>query len=277
MRNLSMLIPAYNEERTIGLVLKRALSQLDDVLAEIIVVDDASTDNTREIARRWASQDSRIRVLSLDRNLGKTAAISAAIQEATGEIIVFQDADLEYDPAEVREVIAPICEGVADVVYGSRFLVRRRARVLYFSHYVANKLLTLLSDTLTNRNMTDIETCYKAFRSGVIKPLALRSRGFGLEVEITAMICQTKARTYEVPISYYGRTYEEGKKIGLRDGVMAIWYILLFNCLARCSPSARRYVRSVNAFLDSLPQSHENVEAESRPVPPWAEELQRTG
>jgi hypothetical protein len=160
-----------------------------------------------------------------------------------------QDADLEYDPAEIPEVVAPIFAGRADVVFGSRFLVRRATRVLYYYHYLANRLLTCLSNMLTNRNMTDIETCYKAFRAGVIKPLRLSSRGFGMEVEITAMVCQTNARTYEVPISYYGRTYREGKKIGFRDGVAAVWYIFYYNLVQPLLPSGRRYVRDVNAFL----------------------------
>jgi hypothetical protein len=145
--------------------------------------------------------------------------------------------------------VAPIFAGRADVVFGSRFLVRRATRVLYYYHYLANRLLTCLSNMLTNRNMTDIETCYKAFRAGVIKPLRLSSRGFGMEVEITAMVCQTNARTYEVPISYYGRTYREGKKIGFRDGVAAVWYIFYYNLVQPLLPSGRRYVRDVNAFL----------------------------
>lgn len=245
---LSILMPAYNEERTIRTVLRRVLElQLD--LQEIIVVDDGSTDRTAQFVEEFADEFPRIRLIRQDRNRGKTAAIARAIEAATGEILIIQDADLEYDPAEIPEVIAPILEGQADVVYGSRFMVRRAARVLYFYHYVANSFLTLLSNLLTNRNMSDIETCYKAFRADVIKPLRLTSHGFGMEVEITAMVCQTHARTYEVPISYYGRTYEEGKKIGMKDGIWAILYILYFNLIAPYLPAGRKYVRAVNLSI----------------------------
>jgi hypothetical protein len=156
---------------------------------------------------------------------------------------------LEYDPLEIPDVIGPILDGHADVVYGSRFLVKRASRVLYYYHYLANKFLTCLSNILTNRNMSDIETCYKAFRREVIVPMQLCSRGFGMEVEITAMVCKTRARTYEVPISYYGRTYEEGKKIGTWDGVAAIWYILYFNLVHPLTSSGRKYIQAVNNSL----------------------------
>jgi len=231
-------------------VLRRVLA-LGSVVKEVLVVDDGSTDGTAEVAERLAGEDPRVHVYRLGRNQGKTAAIRLAIQQATGEVLVIQDADLEYEPAEIPDVIAPILAGRADVVYGSRFLVRRAARVLYYYHYLANRLLTTLSNLLTNRNMTDIETCYKAFRAGVIKPLRLTSRGFGLEAEITAMICKTKARTYEVPISYYGRTYEEGKKITAKDGLMAFAYILYYNLLKPLTGAGRRYVREVNDYLDA--------------------------
>ncbi|MFN7733353.1 MAG: hypothetical protein ACK5OB_15760, partial [Pirellula sp.] len=146
-------------------------------------------------------------------------------------------------------VIAPIVDDVADVVYGSRFLVKKASRVLYFYHYLANKFLTFLSNMLTNRNMSDIETCYKAFRREVLAPLTLTSRGFGMEVEITAMVCKTRARTYEVPISYYGRTYDEGKKIGMRDGVAAIWYILYYNLITPLTGAGQSYIAQVNTAL----------------------------
>jgi glycosyltransferase involved in cell wall biosynthesis len=225
--------------------------ELGDVLKEIVVVDDGSTDRTAEVMRTVAAQEPLVRFFQLPENRGKTAAISHALEQAQGDVLIVQDADLEYDPAEIAEVIQPILSNDADVVYGSRFLVRKASRVLYFYHYVANKMLTFLSNMLTNRNMTDIETCYKAFRSDVIKPLQLTSKGFGMEIEITAMICKTKARTYEVPISYYGRTYEEGKKIGLWDGVEAVWYILYYNLTARFRPAARQYIQTVNAALDA--------------------------
>lgn len=248
---LSVLMPAYNEERTIETVLRRVLA-LAVNLKEIVVVDDGSTDRTPQILEKLAGEDSRIRFLRMDRNRGKTAAIARAIREASGDILIVQDADLEYDPAEIPDVIAPILQGRADVVYGSRFMVRKAARVLYYYHYLANKLLTCLSNLLTNRNMTDIETCYKAFRSGVIKPIELSSNGFGMEVEITAMVCKTKARTYEVPISYYGRTYEEGKKIGMMDGVAALCYIVYYNLVRPLTRAGRSYRRQVNEYLARL-------------------------
>jgi glycosyltransferase involved in cell wall biosynthesis len=253
---LSVLVPVYNEERTIAEVLDRVL-QLGAVLHEVVVVDDGSTDATREAIAAVAAREPRVRFIPLPRNRGKTAAIKVALAEASGAVIVIQDADLEYDPAEIPLVIDPILTGHADVVYGSRFLVRRAARVLYFYHYLANSLLTFLSNLLTNRNMTDIETCYKAFRAEVIKPLQLTSRGFGMEVEITAMVSKTRARTYEVPISYYGRSYEEGKKIGMKDGVMALAYILHYNVIAPRLPRGRRYIREANAALARAPARRE--------------------
>lgn len=245
---LSVLIPVFNEEQTVCEVLRRVLA-LGSILKEIIIVNDGSRDRTAEVIAAFAESESRVRFFSLPTNQGKTAAIRHALEKATGNIIIIQDADLEYDPAEIPNVIAPILHGHADVVYGSRFLVRKATRVLYFYHYLANCFLTFLSNTLTNRNMSDIETCYKAFRAGVIKPLHLTSKGFGLEVEITAMVCRTNARTYEVPISYYGRCYDEGKKIGLKDGVMAICYIFYYNLIRKRSA----YVRHVNEYLKRSP------------------------
>jgi glycosyltransferase involved in cell wall biosynthesis len=242
---LSVLVPVYNEEHTVGLVLDRVLA-LGSVLKEVVVVDDGSRDRTADVVQAIAQRDPRVRFLALPRNSGKTRH---ALAEATGQIVIVQDADLEYDPSEIPAVIDPILSGYADVVYGSRFLVRRAARVLYFYHYLANIALTFLSNLLTNRNMTDIETCYKAFRADVIKPLQLTSRGFGMEVEITALVSKTRARTYEVPISYYGRSYEEGKKIGLQDGLMALGYIAYYNIVAPWLPAGRRYVRTVNHAL----------------------------
>ena len=210
---LSVLVPVFNEEQTVLQVLRKVL-ELGPLVKEIIVVDDGSEDRTPELVRELAACHPVIRFCQLPVNRGKTAAIQHALDAATGDVVIVQDADLEYDPAEIPDVIAPILAGHADVVYGSRFLVRRAARVLYFYHSLANVSLTFLSNLLTNRNMTDIETCYKAFRAGVIKPLRLTSRGFGMEVEITALVSKSGARTYEVPISYYGRSYEEGKKMG---------------------------------------------------------------
>lgn len=246
-------MPAYNEQRTIEIVLRKVLA-LDVHLKEIVVVDDGSTDRTPEIVQQLATEDDRIRFLQMDRNRGKTAAIARALKEAAGDILIVQDADLEYDPAEIPEVIGPIVTGQADVVYGSRFMVRKAARVLYYYHYLANKFLTCLSNVLTNRNMSDIETCYKAFRAGVIKPIELTSSGFGMEVEITAMVCKTKARTYEVPISYYGRTYDEGKKIGMKDGIAALYYIGYYNLIRPLTGAGRSYRRQVDEYLTSLRQ-----------------------
>jgi glycosyltransferase involved in cell wall biosynthesis len=272
-QNVSILIPAYNEQATILKVLRK-LVQLEIALHEIIIVDDGSTDGTAEKVENWLAGNTelslagntelslagntelslagrpKIRLIRQPRNLGKTAAIAKAIDESTGDILIIQDADLEYDPIEIPGVIEPILIDVADVVYGSRFLVKKASRVLYFYHYLANKFLTLLRNLLTNRNMSDIETCYKAFRREVIHPLNLTSRGFGMEVEITAMICKTNARTYEVPISYYGRTYEEGKKIGITDGIAAIWYILYYNLIVPLTTQGQAYIRKVNASLE---------------------------
>jgi glycosyltransferase involved in cell wall biosynthesis len=263
---LSVLVPVYNEEATIRTVLRRVLD-LGDLLKEVIVVDDGSTDGTAARVEEVAGGEPLVRFFQLPRNQGKTAAIRHALARAEGDIIIIQDADLEYDPAEIPEVIAPILSGVADVVYGSRFLVRRAARVLYFYHYLANVGLTFLSNVLTNRNMTDIETCYKAFRAGVIKPLEMSSKGFGMEVEITALVCKTKARSYEVPISYYGRGYEEGKKIGLRDGLMAAWYILYYNLIKPWQKSGRGYIAAVNRYLERERRPELQAWPQSAPPP----------
>jgi glycosyltransferase involved in cell wall biosynthesis len=176
------------------------------------------------------------------KNLGKTEALKTGISLTRGEIVIVQDADLEYDPAEIGDVIQPILDGYADVVYGSRFLVRKASRVLYFYHYIANKFLTLMSDLLTNINMTDVETCYKAFRGDIIRNMIIVSHGFGFEIEVTAKIAKLKCAIYETPISYYGRTYEEGKKIVALDGLKALWFILRFNLFCSLESSFRKPV-----------------------------------
>lgn len=224
---LSVVVPVYNEKATLGEVVGRLLSV--PCLLEIIIVDDCSSDGSREVANELARLHQEVRVVRHQRNSGKTAALKSGFALTAGRIVIVQDADLEYDPGEIYGVIRPILEGHADVVFGSRFLVRRATRVLYFYHYVANKLLTYLSNVLTNLNMTDIETGYKAFRGDIIRNMVIVSSGFGFEVEVTAKIAKLKAAIYEVPISYYGRTYAEGKKIGFMDGLVAFWLVLRFN------------------------------------------------
>ncbi len=245
---LSVLVPVYNEERTIDEIITRVLA-LGPIIKEIVVVDDGSTDRTAEVVAQRAEMEPKLIFHKAEKNQGKTAAIKQALTLASGDVLIVQDADLEYDPAEIPDVIAPILAGQADVVFGSRFLVRKAARVHYFSHYLANVGLTFLCNCLTNWNMTDIETGYKAFRKEVIKPLQLSSKGFGMEVEIAAMVCKTKARTYEVPISYYGRAYDEGKKIGFMDGVAALWYIGYYNLIKPLTGSGRLYKKTVNEAL----------------------------
>ncbi|MFC1744166.1 glycosyltransferase family 2 protein [Candidatus Riflebacteria bacterium] len=234
---LSVLVPVYNEEQTIEIILGKLIKL--KFVYEIIVVDDCSTDGTLEKLEKIKSK--KLKLIFCTKNRGKTAAIAKALKKATGDIIIIQDADLEYDPDEIPMVIKPIADGKADVVYGSRFLVRNAARVLYFSHFIANKFLTFFSNILTNLNMTDIETCYKAFRAPIIKNMSLTSSGFGMEVEITALISKLPLRIYEVPISYYGRTYEEGKKIGIQDGLMALYYIFYYNLIVPHTASGKKY------------------------------------
>lgn len=223
---LSVLIPVYNERQTIDRILDAV--HAIDVPKEVICVDDASRDGTRErLAELHAA--GRIDVLRChDRNRGKGAAIRTALAASTGSIVIVQDADLEYDPADWPGLLAPIIDGRADAVFGSRFLGGPH-RVLYFWHYVGNRALTLFSNMLTNVNLTDMETCYKAIRGEVARSLRLTSDRFGFEPEVTARLAQRKARIYEVPISYSGRTYAEGKKIGWKDGVAACWHILRYN------------------------------------------------
>lgn len=225
---LSFIIPAYNEAKTIESVVARVL-EANPQTHEIIVVDDGSSDETIAIVEKLCHQYPCVRLEKHARNQGKTAALRTGFAASTGEIVVVQDADLEYDPYDIPALIEPIETGKADVVYGSRFLVRRAARVLYYRHYLANKFLTMLSNLLTDINLTDVETGYKAFRGEIIRQMVITSKGFGFEIEVTAKVAKLKCRMYEVPISYHGRTYEEGKKIGFIDGLYAIWYILLYN------------------------------------------------
>jgi glycosyltransferase involved in cell wall biosynthesis len=237
VRCLSVVIPAYNEESTLSDVSQHVLAL--PFVKELIIVDDCSRDATLEIAQAVARQDSRVKVAHHAMNQGKTEALKTGFALTTGDIVIVQDADLEYDPAEIAHVVEPIMEGRADIVFGSRFLVRKSARVLYFYHYIANKTLTFLSNILTNLNMTDVETGYKAFRGEIIRNMIIKSSGFGFEIEVSAKSAKLRCRIFEVPISYRGRTYEEGKKIGLKDGIAALWYIVRFNLMCSLKDSFR--------------------------------------
>lgn len=234
-QKLSVVMPAYNEESTLEQIVAKVMRI--PYLLELIIVDDCSVDNTRAIAERLAAKDERIRYVRQARNSGKTEALKTGFALTKGELVIVQDADLEYDPDEIADVITPILSGRADVVYGSRFMVKRATRVLYFYHYLANKGLTFFSNCLTNINLTDVETCYKAFRGEIIRNMTITSSGFGFEIEVTAKVAKLQCAIYEVPISYYGRTYDEGKKIGFRDGLAALWYVIKFNLLTGISTS----------------------------------------
>lgn len=252
---LSIVMPAYNEEKTIAEIIGRVQSLND--LFELIVVDDCSIDKTQEIVNQISAKDSRVKYVRQASNGGKTAALKTGFALTKGDIVIVQDADLEYDPTEIEDVIQPIIAGHADVVYGSRFMVKKAARVIYFYHYIANKGLTFLSNCLTNLNMSDVETCYKAFRGDIIRNMIITSSGFGFEIEVTAKVAKLKCSVYEVPISYYGRTYEEGKKIGFKDGLAALWYILKYNLLTNIRNSYTNY-NQLNFSLNSTKQLENN-------------------
>ena len=233
---LSVLIPVFNERYYIEEIIRRVsgASLAYEIEREIIIVDDCSTDGTRDILLELAKNNQHIKCLYFAENKGKGAAIRAAIEAASGDICIFQDADLEYDPGDYNKVIKPIIEGMADVVYGSRFLSGERRRVLFFKHSIGNRILTTLSNLFTDLYLTDMETCYKAFRTELLKTIPLRCNGFGLEPEITAKIAKRGFRIYEVPINYDGRTYEEGKKITWKDGLRALFVILKYWLVDDC-------------------------------------------
>lgn len=231
LRKVSIVIPCYNERATVEELLRRVLEAPlpDGVEREVLIVDDASTDGTRELLRTLAGREgAQFRLLEQSRNQGKGAALRRGFAEAQGEIVLIQDADLEYDPQEYAKLLEPILAGDADVVYGSRFLGGPH-RVLFFWHALGNWFLTTVSNMFTNLNLSDMETCYKVFKRSVLDGVPLRSNRFGIEPELTAKFARRKARIYEVPISYHGRTYAEGKKIGWKDGFSALWAILRYN------------------------------------------------
>ena len=228
---LSIIIPVYNEVSTLQEIIDRVKSSpVPD--KEIIIVDDCSTDGTRDLLAESIEHQVE-RVIYQPRNYGKGFALKTGFEHATGDVVIVQDADLEYDPDEYPALIEPIAENKADVVYGSRFMGGGPHRVVYFWHYVGNRFLTLLSNMFTNINLTDMETCYKVFRRELIQAIPIQENRFGFEPEITAKIARRRVRIYEIGISYYGRTYEEGKKIGWRDGVKAVWCIVKYNLFSK--------------------------------------------
>jgi glycosyltransferase involved in cell wall biosynthesis len=230
---LSIVIPCYNEEKTINQVLDRVrLAKLPDgVEREIVVVDDCSTDGTAAVLKGMSG--SVVKVLRHEKNQGKGAALRTGFQHASGDVVVVQDADLEYNPDEYTKLLKPIMDGRADVVFGSRFCTTDERRVLYYTHFLANQFLTFASNVFTNLNLTDMETCYKLFRREILAKITIREGRFGFEPEITAKVAKLKCRIYEVGISYSGRTYEEGKKIGFKDGFRALWCIVKYNVFSR--------------------------------------------
>lgn len=225
---LTVVIPIYNEQGTLRQVVERVLAVAPMDL-EVLCIDDGSRDGSREVLHQLQQWHPAVRAFYQPNNLGKGAAIRRGIQEATGDFIIIQDADLEYDPSEYGALLEPLLQGRADVVYGSRFLGSGPHRVLYFWHSVANWMLTMLSNCLTDINLSDMETCYKVFRREVVQAIPLKEDRFGFEPEITVKIAKRRLRIYEVGISYWGRTYEEGKKIGWRDGVRALWVLLKYS------------------------------------------------
>lgn len=227
---LSVIIPVYNEKNTVKKIIRQVLDVELEMEKEIILIDDGSTDGTREILENLEYPNVKVKLL--EKNQGKGAALRAGFSLATGDFVIIQDADLEYDPREYPILLTPLLDGRADAVYGSRFLGGPH-RVLFFWHYIGNKMLTTLSNILSNLNLTDMETCYKVFRKETLDKLTLKSKRFGIEPEITIKLAKQKCRIYEVPISYSGRDYTEGKKIGWKDGVAAIYHLIRFKFFDR--------------------------------------------
>lgn len=239
---LSIIIPVYNEAKTIEEIVSRVLGTKINGISEreLIICDDASMDGTGDIIKNIAQKHNGVKVIAKSVNEGKGAAIRSMIGLITGDVTIIQDADLEYDPDDYSAILEPILCGEADAVYGSRFLVPRKRRVSYFRHYIGNRVLTLASNLFTNLNLTDMETCYKAFNSEILKTIPIRSNRFNLEPEITAKIAKRKLRLYEVPINYNGRPYEDGKKIGWKDAVHALGTIVKFWVIDDCVITERR-------------------------------------
>jgi len=233
---LSIVMPVYNEERTLAEIVERVLATPYE--KELVLVDDASADRSREIMEELAAAHPEIRCFHHERNRGKGAALATAFKEVAGDVVLIQDADLEYDPADYGALLRPILDGKADVVYGSRFLGGAYVRVHLYWHYLGNRLLTLVSNMFTNLNLTDMETCYKVMKVGIARRLDIRSRTFAVEPEMTAKIARMRARVYEVPITYSGRDYDEGKKIGLRDAFIAVAAILRWSLFSGPPPPA---------------------------------------
>jgi glycosyltransferase involved in cell wall biosynthesis len=247
---LSVVMPVYNERTTLRQVVERVLAVPFEV--EVLCVDDGSQDGSREVLEELQREYRQVQVLLQPGNTGKGAALRRGIQAARGDFVIIQDADLEYDPVDYPTLLDPLIQGKADVVYGSRFLGAAPHRVLYFWHSIGNRLLTLLSNSLTNINLTDMETCYKAFRRDVIQSIEIEEDRFGFEPEITVKVAKRRLRIYEVGISYWGRTYEEGKKIGWRDGVRAVWCLLKYSFTE--SSSGRPYAVPAHEPASQPPQ-----------------------